>query len=339
MGKLRIAYVERKFDFFVSIERVFRLISNGLDPDRFSTSFGKLHYGNNLSGTIMNLLRFRPERTADIHHVTGHCHYIALRLPVERTVLTIHDIGILHIRTGVRRWALKKLLLEMPLKRLRYITAVSQATKDEIEAHFGKLAEKVRVIENPLDDVMRADGHKEFDAACPRILQIGSLPNKNVENVIRAIEGLGCRLTIVGELGPELKALLNEKAIDYAAKVQITDEELAAEYREADMLVFCSTFEGFGLPIIEAQAAGLPVITSDMSPMKDVAGDGGAVLVDPFDPLSIRNGIERVISDAELRKCLVQCGLANIARFDKRRIAAKYAELYEEIAAQIEREQ
>ena len=313
MKKLKIAYIERRFDRFVSIEKVFKLVNEGLDVGRFGTMFCKLRFSNSLTGVIMNLFNFRSPEGFDIYHVTGHCHYIALRLPPERTVLTIHDAGILHIRTGLRRWVLKKLLIEMPLRRLRYVTAISLATKDEIAANFGRLAEKIRVIENPVDEAMRADSHKEFCTDRPRILQIGSLPNKNAENVIRALEGI-------------------DKGTDFESRSQLSGEEMIREYRQADILVFCSTFEGFGLPIIEAQAARLPVVTSDLSPMKEVAGAGGAVLVDPFDHRSIRAGIERVIREPELRSELVEKGIKNIERFDKKVIAAEYAALYEEIA-------
>lgn len=334
MKTLRIAFVERRLDFpfFASIEKVFRIISDGFDLSRFRVTFQQLMHSNTLLGTLQNLLFYRPTKNADIYHVTGHCHYIALRLPPERTVLTIHDAGILHIRTGLRRWVLKKLLIEMPLRRLRYVTAISQATKDEIAANFGRLAEKIRVIENPVDDSMRADSHKEFCTERPRILQIGSLPNKNAENVIRALKGIDCRLSIIGVLGPEQKRLLTEKGIDFESRSQLSDGEMIREYRQADILVFCSTLEGFGLPIIEAQAARLPVVTSDLSPMKEVAGAGGAVLVDPFDHRSIRAGIERVIREPELRSELVEQGIKNIERFDKKVIAAQYAALYEEIA-------
>jgi glycosyltransferase involved in cell wall biosynthesis len=335
MKQLRIGFIERRFDYFVSIEKVFRLVSEGFDPAAFQTWFQKLKYPNSLTGIIRNLLTFRPEMDADVYHVTGHCNYISLLLPPEKTVLTIHDLGFLHTRTGLRRWALRKLLLELPLKRLRYVTVVSRATKDEIERTFGKTSHEIRVIENPLDDLFRRDGTREFDHAKPRILQVGTSPNKNVENVVRALEGIDCKFTMIGEIDQDLTELLEEKRIDFEVRSQLDDEALVDEYRGSDIVVFCSTYEGFGLPIIEAQAIGVPVVTSDLSPLREVAGAGGAILVHPLDHRSIRKGIKSVIENPELRNKLIAHGLSNVARFDKKTIAAQYGSLYEEIAGRL----
>src|SRR5207237_2648985 len=88
--KTKILFIERKFDEFVSIEKVFRLIAEYLSKEKYDFDFQKLIYGNQLSGVIKNLMLFRKGK-ADIYHVTGHTHYIALILPTNKTVLTIHD--------------------------------------------------------------------------------------------------------------------------------------------------------------------------------------------------------------------------------------------------------
>ena len=96
-------------------------------------------------------------------------------------------------------------------------------------------------------------------------------------------------------------------------------------------MVFVSLAEGFGLPILEAQAIGRPVVTSDLSPMRDVAG-GAACLVDPRNVDSIRAGIRRVIKDSNYREGLVELGLRNVVQYQPQVVASRYARLYEHIA-------
>jgi glycosyltransferase involved in cell wall biosynthesis len=95
-------------------------------------------------------------------------------------------------------------------------------------------------------------------------------------------------------------------------------------------VVFASTYEGFGMPIVEANATGRPVVTSNIGPMPEVAGSA-ACLVDPFDCSSIREGIVRVIGDADYRSHLVAGGFENVKRFQADVIAAQYAAVYREV--------
>ena len=334
MKKIKVNFIERKSNYFVSVEKVFRQVEKGLDKERFEISFQQLPYLNTFFGMIKNLIFFRSERNADVYHITGDCHYAALVLPPRKTVLTIHDLRFLRTRTGMRRWILKKILLDLPLKRLRYVTAISAATKDEILRNSHCEPGKIRVIENPLDDFFISGEKREFNSANPNILQIGTTPHKNVANVIRAIEGVSCRLTLIGDLDDETRNLLLEKSIRFEVKSELDDEAIKGEYEKADLAVFCSVYEGFGLPIIEAQATQTPLVTSNISPLREVAGDCGALIVDPFDHKSIREGILKIIGEPDLRDSLRRKGLKNIQRFQRKEIASKYAQLYDEIASQ-----
>jgi glycosyltransferase involved in cell wall biosynthesis len=225
---------------------------------------------------------------------------------------------------------LKKLFLDWPVKRLRYITTISQATKDEIVFQTNCDPEKIRVIHNPLFEEFQFTESKPFDKTCPTILQIGYTKNKNIPNLVAAIEGLSCRLVVVGRIDDDLRHLLNESSVNCEIKSDLRVRQLADEYRNADIVAFCSTYEGFGLPIIEGQALGKPVVTSDQRPMNDVAG-GGAILVDPYDVASIRAGILRVIEDDKLRNELIKKGFENVRRFQPDVIAAMYENFYAEI--------
>lgn len=331
--KTKILYVERKASEAVSIEKVFRQIDKCLSKRDFKTSFYQLRYPNDTLGTIKNLFSFK-KASADIYHITGHVHYIALILPKNKTVLTIHDAGILHIRSGLRRYILKKLLFDFPVKKLKFITAVSEATKKEVVFHTKCDESKIRVIENPLQEHFQINEKKRFESKNPIILQIGTTANKNINNLVKALEGISCQLNIIGKLSDEMTILLTEKKITYINKSNLDNEEIREEYANADIVTFCSTFEGFGLPIIEAQAMLTPVITSNISPLREVAGRGGAALADPYDFESIRRGILQIISDAAFRTKLVACGLENVRRYKPDNIAFAYEELYREVSLQ-----
>jgi glycosyltransferase involved in cell wall biosynthesis len=112
---------------------------------------------------------------------------------------------------------------------------------------------------------------------------------------------------------------------------RLTDEELVEAYRRCDMVVFASLYEGFGLPILEAQAMGRPVITSNFGAMREAAGDG-ALLVDPYSVEAIRAAILRIKNEPALREDLIAKGLRNAAKFSATAVANSYAQIYKQLA-------
>jgi glycosyltransferase involved in cell wall biosynthesis len=323
-----VCFVERRRADTPSIESVFRRIAAAMDTLGIRSRFDKLPFGNGLLGMIGNLWSFRPA-PANIYHITGHVHYIALVLPRDRTVLTIHDLNILRMRTGLRRIVLKKLLFDWPLSRTRYVTAISEATRDALVDQIGCDDKKVRVIGNPVSG-MHLRHPADFNYECPTILQVGTAPHKNLETVARALFGFGGKLRIIGPLRVDQEALLKVNNIRFENVTGLSENEMLNEYKNTDIVVFCSVAEGFGMPIIEAQAIGRPVITSRLRPMSDVAGRG-ALLVDPNDSDEIRAGIDRLISSSELRAKLVERGFENVTKFSSENIGRQYSELYREI--------
>jgi glycosyltransferase involved in cell wall biosynthesis len=326
--KPKLLFVERKQTASVSIERVFRQIAKDL-TDTFDVEFQQLPYGYGIAAIIKNLLFFRP-RPADIYHVTGDIHYIALRLPGRKTVLTIHDLVFLRGRTGFRRWLLKNLFLSAPAKRVAKLTTISESTGAEIAREMPEIKGRVEVITNPLFDGFDAEPQKPFDGDKPVILQIGTAPNKNLETLVAALRGFRCQLRIIGNPSEEIKRRLSADQTEFTVTFGLDELEIVDEYRNADIVTICSTYEGFGLPIIEAQAMRKPVITSHIPPMEDVAGDG-AVLVNPNDPKAIRAAIEKIRDDELFRRIVIESGVENVKRFDSRSIARECEAVYREL--------
>lgn len=325
----KILFIERKLEEGVSIEKVFRQIAKNLTHEKFKYCFQQLQFGNDTFGTIKNLLFFKFKKS-DVYHITGHVHYISLILPVNNTILTIHDLGILKIRKGLRRFVLKKILFDLPVRRLKYITTISKTVKDEIIHYTGCDESKIRVIENPLQEHFNTNAKKPFDSKCPTVLQIGTAQNKNLENLIKALSGIRCRLRVVGKLEDNIVNKLKTYKINYENTCNLNNEEIKNEYQSADIVAFCSSYEGFGLPIIEAQAMQTPVVTSNISPLKEVAG-GAAVLVDPDDFFSIKKGIISLIENKTLRENFIKLGVENVKRFEPKKVSQAYEKFYEEI--------
>ncbi|MEP7076002.1 MAG: glycosyltransferase [Acidobacteriota bacterium] len=323
-----VSFVERRDPETSSIERLIRTVGIGLSELGVKVRYDKVPYGNSTAGIFANLFAPKPKR-ADIFHVTGHINYYALLLPALRTVLTMHDIRILGMRSGIRRYLIKKFFFDLPTRRLDYIVTGTEAAKQDLVRITNCRPEKIHVIGHPLT-VEPSEHARKFDHQNPRILQIGTAPNKNLIRLASALKGIRCVLIIIGRLDEPMERALRENQIVFENRFDLSDEQIRNEYANSDIVAFCSTSEGFGLPIIEAQAMSIPVVTSSVDPMKDVAGSG-AILADPFDVESIRTCIQMVVEDGEFRKACLESGRRNIARFAPDRIAREYFDLYQKV--------
>ena len=171
---------------------------------------------------------------------------------------------------------------------------------------------------------------KSFNIKNPMILQVGTTANKNIERLIEAIDGINCQLNIVGFLAEALIVKLQKHSINYLNFTDLTEEEIVEQYINCDIVSFVSTYEGFGMPIVEANATGRVVITSNLFSMPEVASNA-AHIVDPYNIVDIKEGFLRIINDADYREGLIKKGLKNCKRFDGDEIANKYLQLYQKI--------
>jgi glycosyltransferase involved in cell wall biosynthesis len=176
----------------------------------------------------------------------------------------------------------------------------------------------------------------------PYLLALGTIePRKNVPRIVAAFERIaerhpGLELIIAGRWGWLYKDVQRAvRASPVRARIKlpgfVAEEQLGPLLRDAQMLLYPSLMEGFGLPILEGMAAGRPVLTSDREPLRSVAG-GAARLVDPEDVESIADGMQQLLCDEELRSDLIRRGREHARRFSWEACAAQTQRVYEAVA-------
>lgn len=325
---MKIVYIHRQpRPGAFSIENLFHTIAETLRQSGETIIEYEMGPRSQLLSDILALRNLH----ADIYHVTGDVNYLVPLLPRRKTVLTVHDIG--HYLFGLKRWRrkiYKWIWLAVPIRLAKRVTAVSAATRDHIVEHLNFAREKIAVVENCYHPMYRPVP-KAFNSGCPRILQVGTKPYKNVPRLIRALQGIPCTLILVGVLDAEIRAALQETEVSYENYVGLSQEALLQHYIAADLVAFVSIGEGFGVPILEAQAMARPLITANVPPMSVAAGPG-ACLADPLDVGSIRAGICRLIEDSVYRQQVTADGLENVSRYSPAMVAERYLKIYRETA-------
>jgi len=267
-------------------------------------------------------------RGADLVHVTGHDNYV-VSAAAGKTVLTLHDISSAFTGRSLRDAFIARNWFAGPLVTATAVTVISEFSRRELVARYPRAASRCRVIPNPVDPRIRFSP-ATFNSDRPTILQVGTKPNKNLSRVAAALAGVPCKLLILGRLAPSDVAILRQYTIDFESRHALPYDDVLALYRAADMVLYASLYEGFGMPVLEAQATGRPVITSHVAALPETAGEG-ACLVDPQSVQQIREAVMRVIGDARYRAQLVERGGENAARYSAEAVAAEYMKLYSEL--------
>lgn len=292
--------------------------------------------------------RYRKERFDIVHWFQPRLYPFFWLVPAKKIIVTAHGAGDI---TAPGAFPFSRRMFNFVIthfnRRIDAIIAVSEFGKREIIQYYRAQPERVHVIYNggaeEYRHIPKADARKvaqRYGVAGPFILDISRLsPHKNVGRLIEAYDLMRDQhpertesLVIVGTPSTgskEIYRLAAESA--YTGDIQLLEyvesQDLNALYSAAEVFAFPSLNEGFGLPVIEAFASGVPVITSDGTSLPEIAG-GAALLVDPTSREALADALYRALSDAHLRDSLVERGRLRARDFSWENCAAQTLALY-----------
>jgi glycosyltransferase involved in cell wall biosynthesis len=259
---------------------------------------------------------------SDVLHCPTYRGPLRPRVPL---VVTVHDLAVLRHPEAFNHWTRRYSPRVVPrvLRRAARVIAVSEFTRRELVELLAVPDEKIRVVPNAVG----ADFTPEGEAASgDYVLAVGTLePRKNLGRLVEAVRRTQRELRVVGARGWG-GVKVEGNGVRWLGEV--TDAELARLYRGASCVAYPSLYEGFGIPVLEAMACGVPVVTTRGTAMEEVA-DGAAVLVDSRDAEEIAAGIERAGLE---RDVLVARGLERARAFRWDAVAEATVRVYREAA-------
>ena len=276
----------------------------------------------------------------DVFHATNFMAPPSLRVP---TVVTVHDIGFIRhpesLPPAIRRMAR---LLPNVLRRAAVVITVSEFTRDELVWWLPDIADRIVVIHNGSHRRTAMPSDTGLPPGPPYALMVGTLePRKNVGLVLDAMrilrrQNVEIRLVLAGSPSPvlDMPGELRTRGLgppDVVRTGYVDDARVAALVAGASMLAFPSLYEGFGMPVLEAMEAGLPVVAARAGATTEIAG-GAAVLVDPGDAEGFADAIRRVATDGELRANLIAAGLRRATEFSWDTAAKATIRIYHSLA-------
>ena len=328
--KKKITYYFRKKQNSPSIERVFADISAVVAKKYRVKFYINRFVSRGIYNRVYDII-ISSFNQSDINHITGDVHYLSYFLSKKKTILTIHDIGTYHRLKGYKKFVYWLLWIWLPIKRCSIITTNSKTIKNEILKITKVDKKKIKVCYNTFCNIFQPS-KKKFNIKKIRILHIGSTENKNLKNHIEALKNLNfsIELAVICNDPKKVKSELKSANFKFFIFSNLSIQRVYEEYKLCDIMLFASTYEGFGLPIIEAQAVGRPVLTSNYGAMKEIS-NGSAYLANPRDSQSIRKGLVKIIKDKKYRNFLIDMGFKNVKKFQSEKIGSKYVKLYDTI--------
>lgn len=280
-------------------------------------------------------------------------HYVLPWLLPRRMVVTIHDI--IHVLfpeflPSSLGFAFARISIRAAVRRARRVIAVSRTTADDLRRLFGATEDRLRVIPSGVHAEFLAPGdplederlRQRLGVSPPYLLHVGNhKPHKNAEGLLKAYQllahdrrGPAPPLYMVGGFLPDGELARRASAMGLTAQVHclghVERAELAALFRGATAFVYPTLYEGFGLPVLEAMACGVPVVAGDIPAVREVAGD--AVLrVNPRDIVELTGAVRRLLTQADLCQELCARGRARASEFQWRKAAEATLAVYRSV--------
>lgn len=292
----------------------------------------------------LGVRRYLSQKNPDLYFSFDGFMPLGTRTP---RIITIHDLAYAHFPEQIRfsdRWYYQHYMPKFA-SEAKHIITVSQFSKNDICTNFGLPGENVTSIYNgvseefkPIPDARKQTNRKKFTAGSPYFLYLGSIhPRKNVAGLIRAFDAFKKRSSsqkkllitgrkgwLTGEVEQAYETASSKNDIIFTGYVP--KEELPGLVATAEALCYLSLFEGFGLPIVEAMASGVPVICSNRNSMVEVA-NGAAACVDPDSTDSIAGAMHQIDQDQIFVKQLIASGLERAKSFSWDKAANQYRDV------------
>ena len=301
-----------------SIEKVFSTIVSSIDLE-------------NVLIKEISLITWFYSLGAKLIHISGDVYWFAILLFWKKITLTYHDIGHYKSLYGIKKRIYLFFWIVIPIVIAKKVTAVSKKTKDDLEKLLGTLKltkkftrNKIIFIPNPLTITNHS---LPFDKK-NYFLIIGTRPNKRIDLCIKAASKTKIPVVIIGELESKYFGLLKKYNVNYRNYQNVSEQDLCLFYKESFCLLFLSDHEGFGLPIIEAQFLGVPVISNNLDVLKSTGGDA-VIYVDNYDVDQIKNAVIK-LKQNKFRTELIKRGIQNASKYDPSNISKYYLNLFYE---------
>jgi glycosyltransferase involved in cell wall biosynthesis len=292
-----------------------------------------------------HITRLAQRANLDVYHGLSHELPVNIEKTGVKLIVTIHDL--IYLRHPEFYPTIDRKIYDRKFRRAckmaNRIHAISEQTKQDVISLFSVPEEKIAVIYQSINPVFfervditrKQELRKKYQLPKKFILSVGTVePRKNLLGLLEGMthSKLYIPIVVVGKLTDYqhkiqkfIEADLNRLQVYFLSRIQ--DDELAVLYQMAEVMVYPSLFEGFGLPVAEAQASGCPVITSSTSSLPEVGGDA-AMYINPEKPEEIGKSLKTLLADQALRKSLIAKGKINAQRFTPVNFATQFKQLY-----------